>query len=173
VESLAPPWSRSVYRWASTLSLADLLPVSRASVCPQLLPGATTARGTWMLPTHIEKTLEPALRCVIRYASTASRGPARQYRVWMLLASEPSAPYRFDAWTTENGLMDSALKIIWNTFPDLAAFKKNPQVQDAVVPNIEIIGEAVKINSIAPDFIEQHPKLPWAQMRGMRNLANP
>jgi uncharacterized protein with HEPN domain len=35
--------------------------------------------------------------------------------------------------------------------PDLAAFKKNPQVQDAVVRNIEIIGEAVnKINSTAP-----------------------
>ncbi len=32
-------------------------------------------------------------------------------------------------------------------------------VQDAVVRNIEIIGEAVnKINSIAPDFIEQHPE---------------
>ena len=56
--------------------------------------------------------------------------------------------------------------------PDLAAFKKNPQVQDAVVRNIEIIGEAVnKINSTAPDFIEQHPELPWAQMRGMRNVA--
>jgi len=56
--------------------------------------------------------------------------------------------------------------------PDLAAFKKNPQVQDAVVRNIEIIGEAVnKINSTAPDFIEQHSELPWAQMRGMRNVA--
>ncbi len=56
--------------------------------------------------------------------------------------------------------------------PDLAAFKKNPQVQDAVVRNIEIIGEAVnKINSTTPDFIEQHPELPWAQMRGMRNVA--
>ena len=56
--------------------------------------------------------------------------------------------------------------------PDLAAFRKNPQVQDAVVRNIEIIGEAVnKINSTAPDFIERHPELPWAQMRGMRNVA--
>jgi uncharacterized protein with HEPN domain len=56
--------------------------------------------------------------------------------------------------------------------PDLAAFKKNPQAQDAVVRNIEIIGEAVnKINGTAPDFIKQHPELPWAQMRGMRNVA--
>ncbi|MGA2596398.1 MAG: HepT-like ribonuclease domain-containing protein [Bryobacteraceae bacterium] len=28
-----------------------------------------------------------------------------------------------------------------------------------------------KINSIAPDFLKQHPELPWAQMRGMRNVA--
>lgn len=56
--------------------------------------------------------------------------------------------------------------------PDLAAFHKNRQVQDAVVRNIETIGEAVnKINSTAPDFIQKHPELPWAQMRGMRNIA--
>ena len=56
--------------------------------------------------------------------------------------------------------------------PDLAAFQKHLQVQDAVVRNIEIIGEAVnQINSTAPDFIEQHPEVPWAQMRGMRNIA--
>jgi uncharacterized protein with HEPN domain len=28
-----------------------------------------------------------------------------------------------------------------------------------------------KINKIAPDFIAQHPELPWAEMRGMRNIA--
>ena len=51
-------------------------------------------------------------------------------------------------------------------------FKKNQQVQDAVVRNIEIIGEAVnKIKSTAPKFIKQHSALPWAQMRGMRNVA--
>jgi hypothetical protein len=43
--------------------------------------------------------------------------------------------------------------------PNLEAFKENPQAQDAVVRNIEIIGEAVnKINSTAPDFIKQHPE---------------
>ena len=56
--------------------------------------------------------------------------------------------------------------------PDLTAFHKNRQVQDAVVRNIEIIGEAVnQINRTAPDFIQKHPELPWAQMRGMRNIA--
>ena len=56
--------------------------------------------------------------------------------------------------------------------PDLDAFQENREVQDAVVRNIEIIGEAVsKIQNTAPDFIEQHTELPWAQIRGMRNVA--
>jgi uncharacterized protein with HEPN domain len=56
--------------------------------------------------------------------------------------------------------------------PDLEAFQNNLQVQDAVVRNIEIIGEAVnKINSTAPDFLQQHAELPWAEMRAMRNIA--
>jgi len=56
--------------------------------------------------------------------------------------------------------------------PDFDAFQKNQQVQDAVVRNIEIIGEAVtKINSLAPDFINQHSELPWTQMRAMRNVV--
>ncbi|HME21865.1 MAG TPA: DUF86 domain-containing protein [Acetobacteraceae bacterium] len=56
--------------------------------------------------------------------------------------------------------------------PDFEAFERNRQVQDAVVRNIEIIGEAVnKINNIAPDFIREHAQLPWAQMRAMRNVV--
>jgi uncharacterized protein with HEPN domain len=55
--------------------------------------------------------------------------------------------------------------------PDLAAFQKNTQVQDAVVRNIEVIGEAVNnIQRTAPDFIEQHQQVPWAQMRAMRDV---
>jgi uncharacterized protein with HEPN domain len=47
---------------------------------------------------------------------------------------------------------------------DLEAFQKNSQVQDAIIRNIEIIGEAVgKIQKTSPDFIKQHPELPWAQ----------
>ena len=54
---------------------------------------------------------------------------------------------------------------------DLAALEKNTQVLDAVVRNIEVIGEAVNnIQRTAPDFIRQHPELPWAQMRVMRNV---
>lgn len=41
-----------------------------------------------------------------------------------------------------------------------------------MIRNIEVIGEAVnKINASAPDFLKQHPQIPWAEMRGMRNVA--
>ena len=63
-------------------------------------------------------------------------------------------------------------QVTFSQYPTWQAFQNNPQVQDAVVRNIEIIGEAVtKINSTAPDFIQRHPELPWAQMRAMRNIA--
>jgi uncharacterized protein with HEPN domain len=56
--------------------------------------------------------------------------------------------------------------------PGIEAFEKNPQVQDAVVRNIEIIGEPVNhINRMAPEFIAQHPELPWDDMRDMRNVV--
>ena len=55
--------------------------------------------------------------------------------------------------------------------PDLAALEKNTQVQDAVVRNIEVIGEAVNnVQRSDPDFIRQHRQVPWAQMRAKRNV---
>jgi uncharacterized protein with HEPN domain len=53
---------------------------------------------------------------------------------------------------------------------DLAALQQNRQVQDAVVRNIEIIGEAASnIQKMDPRFAADHPELPWIEMRGMRN----
>jgi uncharacterized protein with HEPN domain len=53
----------------------------------------------------------------------------------------------------------------------LGAFQKDLQAQDAVVRNIEIIGEAANhINRADPNFITQHPQIPWANMRDMRNV---
>jgi uncharacterized protein with HEPN domain len=50
------------------------------------------------------------------------------------------------------------------------AFEKNSQIQDAVIRNIEIIGEAARqIQQQAPAFIKAHPELPWLEMRNMRN----
>lgn len=50
------------------------------------------------------------------------------------------------------------------------AFEQNSQIQDAVIRNLEIIGEAAtKIQQQAPAFVKAHPELPWVEMRTMRN----
>lgn len=52
----------------------------------------------------------------------------------------------------------------------LQAFKQDAFTQDAVIRNIEVIGEAAtKLAQVAPDLIAQHPRIPWNEMRTMRN----
>ncbi len=52
----------------------------------------------------------------------------------------------------------------------LEMLERSPQAQDAIVRNIEIIGEAAnRIEKMAPDFTAHHPQLPWTEMRRMRN----
>ncbi len=46
-------------------------------------------------------------------------------------------------------------------------FIEHLMMQDAVMRQIEIIGEAS--NSVSDEFQEKHPELPWFQMRGIRN----
>ncbi|MDD2921102.1 MAG: DUF86 domain-containing protein [Anaerolineales bacterium] len=46
-------------------------------------------------------------------------------------------------------------------------FMDNFMMQDAVMRQIEIIGEAS--NSVSDEFQEEHQNLPWFQMRGIRN----
>jgi uncharacterized protein with HEPN domain len=51
-----------------------------------------------------------------------------------------------------------------------AALERDHKIQDAVIRNIEIIGEAAnKIQKQSPEFVGAHPSLPWRQIRGMRN----
>jgi uncharacterized protein with HEPN domain len=47
-------------------------------------------------------------------------------------------------------------------------FMGNPEKQDAVLRRFEIIGEAA--SRLAPDTQALFPKLPFRQMRGMRNI---
>ena len=55
---------------------------------------------------------------------------------------------------------------------DFASFQEDHRNQDAVVRNIEIIGEAAsRIQKSGPEFTVQHPEVPWTQMRAMRNLV--
>jgi len=48
---------------------------------------------------------------------------------------------------------------------DELAFLNNELVQDAVLRNIEIIGEASNnIQRVAPEFAAQHDEIPWQVM---------
>ena len=46
-------------------------------------------------------------------------------------------------------------------------FDQNFLVQDAVIRNIEIIGEATK--KISFGYRQTHPEIPWKEMSGMRD----
>ena len=47
-------------------------------------------------------------------------------------------------------------------------FKQNRMIQDAVIRNFEIIGEAVK--RIEKEIKESYPNIPWRQMAGFRDV---
>ena len=49
-------------------------------------------------------------------------------------------------------------------------FLSDSKTQQAVILNILVMGEAAtKLATERPDFVAQHPYIPWKQMRGMRN----
>jgi uncharacterized protein with HEPN domain len=53
---------------------------------------------------------------------------------------------------------------------DEAQFLQNPLVQDAVIRNIEVIGEAARnIVKHHPEFTDQHGDIPWEDIYLMRN----
>ncbi|MBA1445771.1 MAG: DUF86 domain-containing protein [Chromatiales bacterium] len=54
---------------------------------------------------------------------------------------------------------------------DHAAFLENEEKQDAVIRNLEIIGEASgKIQRHFPDFASEHPEFPLKAAYGTRNV---
>ena len=54
-----------------------------------------------------------------------------------------------------------------------AEFLKDEKTQDAVIRNIEIIGEASRnIHEADPAFPDRHPDVPWRMMYRMRNAVS-
>ena len=47
-------------------------------------------------------------------------------------------------------------------------FLRSPQIQDAVMRRLEIIGEATK--KIPMGFRDEHPEVPWREIAGMRDV---
>lgn len=56
---------------------------------------------------------------------------------------------------------------------DLAGFLASELVQDAVIRNIEVIGEASnKVLRVAPDFASRNDDIPWRVLYTMRNRVS-
>lgn len=53
---------------------------------------------------------------------------------------------------------------------DYHGFQGDSKTVDAVVRNLEIIGEAAR--HVPEDIIDNHPEIPWQDMRDMRNLLS-
>jgi uncharacterized protein with HEPN domain len=47
-------------------------------------------------------------------------------------------------------------------------FSADQRTLDAVIRNVEVIGEASR--HVPEDIIARYPRIPWAEMRGMRNI---
>jgi uncharacterized protein with HEPN domain len=48
------------------------------------------------------------------------------------------------------------------------AFTDRPILQDAIIRNFEVIGEAVK--QLSPELLEQYPDVPWRRIAGFRDV---
>ena len=48
------------------------------------------------------------------------------------------------------------------------AFLDNPLIQDAVIRNLEVIGEASR--RVGAEYQLAHPEIPWREMSGLRNI---
>ncbi len=62
-----------------------------------------------------------------------------------------------------------SIKNILNYTKDISKekFAKTTLIQDAVIRNFEIIGEATK--KVSSDFKQINPEVPWKEMAGMRD----
>ena len=49
-----------------------------------------------------------------------------------------------------------------------SAFMSQKLIQDAVIRNFEVMGEAAK--RIPPEYREQHPEIPWRMMAAFRDV---
>ena len=67
------------------------------------------------------------------------------------------------------GAIQRATRYVRNS-GSLEALEADEQAQDAIIRTIQVIGEAAnRIQKVAPEFVTNHPEIPWSQMRGIRN----
>jgi len=65
-------------------------------------------------------------------------------------------------------ILDSIEKIeIYTRDIDFTGFRNNPMIIDAVVRNLEIIGEAAA--KLPARILKKYPTVPWSKMKAIRN----
>ncbi|HXV22468.1 MAG TPA: DUF86 domain-containing protein [Desulfuromonadales bacterium] len=70
----------------------------------------------------------------------------------------------------EHVIEASALACSYIEGMDIEAFRADKKTQQAVILNLMVIGEAAtQIINEYPEFVAEHPEVPWRQIRGMRN----
>ena len=70
----------------------------------------------------------------------------------------------------EHVLESARLACAYSEGLDKEGFLADKRTQQAIILNIVIIGEAAtKLARDYPDFTDQHPDVPWRNMKGMRN----
>ncbi|MDH3673399.1 MAG: DUF86 domain-containing protein [Gammaproteobacteria bacterium] len=65
-------------------------------------------------------------------------------------------------------VLDAINRIIEYTAEGKDVFFKNTMVQDAVIRNLEVIGEATK--ALSEEIRRKHSDIPWDGMAGMRDI---
>jgi uncharacterized protein with HEPN domain len=65
-------------------------------------------------------------------------------------------------------IRDAIVQIQTYTEGGQEEFLNNKMIQDAVLRNLEIIGEATK--NLTPDLKDLRPQVPWGRIAGMRDV---
>jgi uncharacterized protein with HEPN domain len=65
-------------------------------------------------------------------------------------------------------ILEAAERIAVYAAPGEEAFLADPMRQDAIIRNLEIIGEAA--SRVSRELRDDHPEIPWAEVIGHRNV---
>ena len=64
-------------------------------------------------------------------------------------------------------ILEAADRIVTYGQHDEEAFRRDLMIQDAIVRNLQVMGEAVK--KVSPETRAAHPNIPWKDIAGMRD----